>query len=187
MLSPLFPCPCWPLGPQRPFHLSPQLLPMPEEHLQHYSFTSKLCHRLLGGASSNIQGKACVFLNNASSHNNSWLRSRSALDCWRLKASLLLSPLSRGEASWHTLPRGAYKSSTLPKLLLLSPIRLGEKRHSGRRSKLQQRQEQDTTKRRGKARWEAMSRLGTQTMQGAETTVTVRGSTSLPQHARAHA
>lgn len=92
--------PAGPSAPRRSFHLSPsslslQLLPMPEEHLQHYSFTSRLCHRLLGGA----------------------------LDCRRLKASLLLSPPPEMRHPGTHSPKGTYKSSILPEILLLSPIR----------------------------------------------------------------
>lgn len=91
--------PAGPLTPKRHLHLSPPAL-------AHFPYSSCQCQRtisstthshpvsrrLLGGASSNIQGKSCVFLNSTSSHNSSWIWSRSAFDCWRLKASLLLSP-----------------------------------------------------------------------------------------------
>lgn len=153
--------PAGPSAPKRSFHLSPsslslQLLPMPEEHLQRYSFTSRLCHRLLGGASSNMQGKSCVFLNGASSHSNSRLRSRFALNCWRLKASLLLSPSPEMRHPGMHSPKGS------PQILhpARNPVAVtyqvtgrsdprGEAIRSSGRSR--------ATKRRGKARREAAS------------------------------
>lgn len=103
-----------------------------------------------------------------------------------LKASPA-EPHSREEASWHALPRGAYKSSILAKLLLLSPITSG-----GRRILREEKQSAAGAGHNKKERqgdtggYVLPARLGTQTMQGAESAVTVKGSTSLTQHVRAY-
>lgn len=95
----------------------------------------------------------------------------------------------RDQASWHAFPREAYKSSILPELLVLSSVR------SGGEVVFREKQQSTAVAGAGHNKMERQGKtggcvlpacLGTQATQGTESTVSVKGSTSLLRYARAY-
>lgn len=102
VLSLLVPCPCWPLGPQKTLiPTGSSSLPICQNNVSH--ITHSYSGFVLEGVSSDARGKCTVFLNSVSSHSRPWLQRRSAVGCWGLKVSLLLSP-STVQTCCHVLP-----------------------------------------------------------------------------------